>query len=192
MTAPELLAALTLVSLSCSVTLPALSASMRFWKLDAAARDVLMQMHRTRMEAVTRGIYVGILFKRETSGDTWRMYLDSGTQGIRSAEIAAGTDAPLGMTQPLTGRYTGLRFGIPLAAPPGVPRIPPAGGMLTAGDDPIAFGGSDIFSASPTGETSAGTVYITDGRDMRAVVAYGPTGRLRVWRYDGDDRRWRP
>jgi hypothetical protein len=140
------------------------------------------------MEAVARGAYAGILFRRDASGGHWRLYLDGGDRGIRSAEISSGADTPLGPASEMAARYPGVRLGIEAPAP--IPRIPPSAGILTSGDDPIAFSGSDIFSASPTGETSGGTLYLTDGQDMRAVVAFGPTGRIRIWRYDGEARRW--
>ena len=188
MTLPELTAATTIAALTLGVSVPALGTALRSWKLDGAARDLALEMQRTRMEAVARGAYAGILFQRDASGGHWRLYLDGGTRGIRSADIASGVDTPLGLTGELAARYPGVRLGI--EAPPPIPRVPPATGTLTSGDDPIAFSGSDIFSAAPTGETSGGTIYLTDGRDMRAVVVFGPTGRIRVWRYDGEARRW--
>ena len=189
MTIPELAAALTIAALAAGTTVPAISSALRSWKLTAAARDLSVELGRARMEAVGRSEYVGIRFERSTAGDRWRLYRDGGTRGIRSAEIDAGVDEPLSRPYDLAARHPGIRLGI--AGPGALPRIPPSAGTLSASDDPIAFGGSDIFSASPTGETSAGTLYLTDGRDMRAIVVYGPTGRLRIWRFDGDSRQWR-
>ncbi len=188
MTLPELAAAITIAALGLGVSVPALGTALRSWKLDGAARGLALEMQRTRMEAVARGVYAGILFQRDASGGRWRLYQDGGGRGIRSAEIASGIDSPLGPTAELAASYPGIRLGID--APPPIPRIPPSTGTLMPGGDPIAFSGSDIFSASPTGETSGGTLYLTDGRDMRAVVAFGPTGRIRIWKYDGEARRW--
>ena len=187
MSVPEILATLTVAARALGVTVPVLSDSYRTWKLTAAARDVAAQMHRVRMEALANGLNVGLQFKKAPDGGGWQAYLDGGTRGIRASEIASGIDTPLGENIPLVSTYPGVRIGIP---PGAVPRIPPRRGVLSPGDDPIAFGNSDIFSASPTGGTSGGTLYLTDGEDLRGVVVYGPTGRIRIWRYDADRRLW--
>ena len=188
MTIPETLAALTITALGIGVTVPSVGSMLKAWKLTCAARDMAVEVHRARMEAVGRGANVGILFEPSPAGDRWRLYLDGGSRGIHSAEIASGVDTPLGERFDLAARYPGVRFGI--GGTGAVPRIPPASGTLSPSDDPITFGGTDIFSASPTGETSAGTIYLTDGTDMRAVVVYGGTGRVRLWAYDDATARW--
>lgn len=190
MTLPEMLAALTIAALGAGVAVPGVGGMLRSWKLAGAARDLSVEMHRARMEAVSRAAYVGIRFERNPAGGAWRLYLDGGSRGIHSAEIASGVDAPLTGIFDLASRYPGVRIGIASGGP--IPRIPPAAGTLSPTDDPIALGGSDIYSSAPSGETSTGTLYLTDGTDMRAVVAYGPTGRLRVWRYEGRTGAWRP
>jgi len=187
MTLTEMLASLALAALGAGAAVPSVSHMIHSARLNAAARDLTVEMHRARMEAVSQGCYAGILFETTPSGGRWRLYRDGGSRGIHAAEIASGVDQPMGPPHDLRARYSGVRFGIPGS----VPRIPPSIGTLSATDDPIAFGNSDIFSASPTGETSSGTLYLTDGRDMRAVTAYGATGRLRVRRYDASTGTWR-
>ncbi|HZI94451.1 MAG TPA: hypothetical protein VFE84_09420 [Patescibacteria group bacterium] len=189
MTLPEALAALTITALGTSVAVPSMTTMLKSWKLTAAARDMAVEMQRARAEAIQKGDYVGILYERGAAGDRWRLYQDGGARGIHAAEIANGIDTPLGATFDLGARYPGVRFGI--ANGGALPRIPPAAGTLSSSDDPIAFGGSDIFSASPTGETSSGSLYMTDGGDMRAVVVFGATGRIRVWSFERSTGRWR-
>ncbi|HEY3175006.1 MAG TPA: GspH/FimT family protein [Candidatus Polarisedimenticolia bacterium] len=183
-----MLAALTIAALGMGVAVPSISTMLSSWKLTCAARDLATELQRTRMEALARGANVGIQFENTLRGDRWRLYLDGGSRGIHAAEIAAGIDTPLSMTFDLSSRYPGVRFGVARA---GAPRIPPATGSLAPTDDPIALGGSDIFSASPTGESSSGTLYLTDGGSMRAVTVFGATGRIRIWRYDGRSGQWR-
>lgn len=189
MSFPELVAALTIASLAIGVATPTVSGALRSYRLDGAARDMSVEIHRVRMEAVSLGRYVGILFTKSPTGDRWRVYRDGGLRGISAAEISSGVDQAAGPTQELRARHSGVRIGIPEGPP--IPRIPPASGRLSSTDDPIAFGNSDIFSSSPTGETSGGTLYLTDGIDARAVVVYGPTGRIRIWRYEARERAWR-
>ena len=189
MTLPETLAALTIAAMGMGVAVPSVGTMLKSWKLTCAARDMAVEMHRARMEAVGQSAYVGILYQRAASGDCWRLYRDGGSPGIHAAEIAAGVDTPLGESFDLAARYPGVRFGI--GGTGAVQRIPPSTGTLSPGDDPIAMGNSDIFSAAPTGETSSGTIYLTDGGNMRGVVVYGATGRVRIWSFDESSGRWR-
>ena len=187
MSITELLAALTIASLGIGVSVPSVSTMLRTRKLTMAARDLSLELQRARMEAVAKGSYVGISFDRSGGRDRWRLHGDGGSRGIHAAEIRSGVDPPIGQMFELSSRYSGVRFGI---ASTGAPRIPPSTGRLGPTDDPVAFSGSDIFSASPTGESSTGTLYLTDGSDMRGVVVYGPTGRIRIWRYEGSTGQW--
>ena len=188
MSVAEMLAALTIASLGIGVTVPSVSTMLKTRKLSMAARDLALELQRVRMEAVANGSYVGIQFDRSGGEDRWRLYRDGGVRGIHAAEIQSGDDPPMGGPVVLASRYPGVRLGI---ARSGAPRIPPSTGMLAPTDDPVAFSGSDIFSASPTGESSTGTLYLTDGTDMRGVMVYGPTGRIRIWRYDESAGQWR-
>lgn len=186
MSITEMLAALTIAALGLGVSVPSVSTMLRTRKLSMASRDLALELQRARMEAVANGSYVGIRFER-SGRDCWRHYRDGGARGIHAAEIASGDDPPIGPVFDLASRYPGVRLGIARA---GAPRIPPSGGLLSPTDDPVAFSGSDIFSASPTGESSTGALYLTDGADMRGVVVYGPTGRIRIWRYEGSTGQW--
>lgn len=189
MTIPELAAALALAGLALTTAVPAAAGSVRSWRLETAARGVAMEIHRARMEALTRGCHAGLRFSRAAGAWRWRLHADgNGDRSLTAVAIAAGQDPPIGPVVEMGSRHPGVRFGI--AEGVLVPRIPPATGFLHPADDPIAFGSSDIFSASPTGEGSAGTLYLTDGRAMRAVVVNGATGRVRVWRWD-PARGWR-
>jgi len=82
-----------------------------------------------------------------------------------------------------------VKLGIPPGGP--FPEAPPGTDWLVAGDDPVRFGNSDLVSFTPVGSASSGTLYVTDGkRGLYAVVLFGPTARLRVWRFIPEERRW--
>ena len=72
-----------------------------------------------------------------------------------------------------------------------IPEIPPGPGILMPGSDPVRFGRSDIITFTPRGTSSSGTLYVSD-RDGTAVavVLYGGTGRIRIWRFDRDRWLW--
>ena len=190
MSLPELVAVMAIGAMGLGVSLPALQSSLRSARLDGAAREVRSAMIRARSEAISRGVSVGVQFSQGAAGSGWRLYVDGGHNGIQAAEIAAGTDTPLGGAVDLQALRPGLRFGVLSGTP--VPRIPPASGWIPVSQNPVALGSSDIYAASPRGETSTGTIYLTDGYGMRALVAYGPTGRLRLWRLDTGRGAWIP
>ena len=55
----------------------------------------------------------------------------------------------------------------------------------------LTIDGPDLVSFGPEGSASSGTLYVTDGRrGLFAVVLFGPTARLRVWRFNPEERRW--
>jgi Tfp pilus assembly protein FimT len=173
-----------------ALAVPALGPILGRRSLDAAAAVLAGEMARARQEAVARSRHVGIAFERAPEGDRYAVYLDGGRSGISAMEIAAGTDALLRGPVDLSSSFSGVRLGIP--GPSRIPKVPPSRGVLSPGDDPIQFGGSDIVSFSRTGESSSGAVYLTDRRGgLRAVVVYGRTGRIRVWVYVPEMQRWR-
>jgi hypothetical protein len=82
-----------------------------------------------------------------------------------------------------------VRLGFPGAGP--FPRIPPRPGNIPHLDDPVQFGRSNIVSFSPIGASSSGTLYVTDGRDaLYGVLLFGPSSRIRVWRFERSSGEW--
>jgi hypothetical protein len=67
----------------------------------------------------------------------------------------------------------------------------PDGDRLLPTASPVQFNTSQLCSFSPLGESTPGTIYITDRADqLYAVRVYGATAKMRVLRYDGGRRRW--
>jgi hypothetical protein len=65
-----------------------------------------------------------------------------------------------------------------------IPQIPPKKGFLNP-VDPVQFGKSNIISFSPNGDSSSGTLYLScrSQQQMFAIVLYGATSRLRLWKF---------
>src|SRR5207247_1814163 len=58
-------------------------------------------------------------------------------------------------------------------------------------EDPVQVGSSHIVSFAPHGQGSSGTFYLCGGRgQLWAIVVYGPTGRVRTFRYDETGEQW--
>lgn len=178
----EAVVTLSLLALFLAISLPALGGLLCRRALDAAAARLAGAMAKTRQEAIARGRYAGLVFSRARSGDWYAIHIDGGRRGIRTSEVASGVDARIHGPIPVGISQDGVKLGIPLQ--PAIRCVPPSTGILPPGGDPIRLGSSDILSFSPIGESTSGSVYLTDGRGgLRAVVVYGRSGRIRVWEW---------
>ena len=67
----------------------------------------------------------------------------------------------------------------------------PDGDRLLPTASPIHFNRSAICSFSPFGESTPGTIYLTDRREeLYAVRVYGTTAKVRTLRYDAPSQKW--
>jgi len=181
---------LAILALAVAVALPALSSLLGRRSVDAAAAVLAGEVARVRQEAIARHRYVGLAFELSPEGDRYGVYLDGGHPGIHASEIATGVDPLTRGPIDFRAAFDGVRLAIP--GPTAIPKVPPSHGVLHPGDDPVQFGGTDIISFAPSGESSSGAVYLCDrGGDLRAVVVYGRSGRIRVWTYLADQHLWR-
>jgi len=184
----ELLIVLVVLALGLVSALPALARARSDGRTAAAARQIALAMHQLRWQSVSRGVTRGWQFRSGARGYHWVEVSDGNGNGLRSAEIAAGIDPVESPPRRLEDGFEGVRPGFPPLA--SIPRIPPARGVLDRLDDPIRFGRADLISFTPTGSSSTGTLYVSDGVSLYAVVLYGPSARTRVWRFDARARRW--
>ncbi|HKQ60889.1 MAG TPA: hypothetical protein VJS92_06340 [Candidatus Polarisedimenticolaceae bacterium] len=185
----ELLAVLALAGMAAAVAVPALAHLRSAGRVAAGARLLAIELHAARWKSVTRRVHHGLFFERDGRGWRWREVRDGNGNGVRTAEVRSGVDPTLGGPYRLEQRIEGVRLGFPAVS--ALPAIPPGTGRLANLTDPIQFGSSDVVSFSPAGASSSGTLYLTDGQTLYAVVLFGPTTRVRVWRYDAAGRRWK-
>jgi hypothetical protein len=67
------------------------------------------------------------------------------------------------------------------------------GGPLLAGAEPLRIGQSALLSFSPLGSATAGTLYVSaSAGPQMAIRITGPTGRVRVLRFDRGAGSWQP
>jgi Tfp pilus assembly protein FimT len=180
---------LALVGLVAAVAVPALG-DMRASALTAAgARHLAVTLHALRWKSVAQGRGHGLLFVEAGQGWVWYEVRDGNGNGLRTAEVRAGTDPTLAGPHRLEDVATGVSLGFPPGGP--YPRIPPGAGWISRRDDPVRIGNTDLLTFSPVGTASSGTLYVTDGRErLYAVVLYGRTARIRVWRYSEARAQW--
>jgi len=188
-TLAELLAVLAIVAMAVAVALPAAAMLRDGGRAAAGARTMATLLSAQRWKSVATHRVRGFQFRKVGNRWSWREVADGNGNGLRTAEITRGVDPVLTNDQALERLVADVTLGLPPGGP--YPEAPPGTQLLTAADDPVRFGRSDLVSFSPVGAASSGTIYVTDGRSgLYAVVLFGPSARLRVWRFRPEDRRW--
>jgi prepilin-type N-terminal cleavage/methylation domain-containing protein len=189
-TLAELMAALAIAAILLLITLPTI-ASMRIeGRVAAGARELAMTFHALRWQSVAKNRNHGLLFDRSENGWIWFLVQDGNGNGLRTAELRTGVDITLSGPHSIEESDGLVKLGFPATGR--LPAIPPRRGAIAELDDPVKFGRSNLVSFSPLGSSSSGTLYLTDGRHkLYAVVLFGPTARVRVWRYDLREGVWR-
>ncbi len=186
----ETLVAIAIVAIAAGVAVPAADAMLRGARGEAGAREMAATFRAFRMRSVAMRKSRGLLFQRDDSGWSWLEVEDGNGNGIRTLEVRSGVDPTLSGPHRLEDRVEKVGPGFPGPGP--FPEIPPGRGIIEDTTDPVKFGRSDLVSFSPWGSSSSGTLYVSDRREaLLAIVLYGPTARVRVWRYDAGSRRWK-
>jgi prepilin-type N-terminal cleavage/methylation domain-containing protein len=183
----ECLVATALLAVLIAVAGPLVARAVSRERLHAASLETALLFRGLRQRAVSEGRSYGVRFLVVAGAWTCQLAVDGNGNGIRTSEILSGRDPRVESPCDPALRHEGIRIGLP-AAP--VPQVPPAGGTIPVPGDPAKFGGGDLVSFSPSGSVSGGTLYLTDGQRVGAVVVYGPTGRIRLFRYDPEEG-WR-
>jgi type II secretory pathway pseudopilin PulG len=186
----EILVVLALFAVSLGITLPALDRARSRAAAGAAARRIATLLHAQRWRSVTVGVAHGLLFDEDDRGWLWYEVRDGNRNGLRTKEIRDGTDPVLSGPHRLDASTPGAAPGFPPDGP--FPEIPPRSGWIDPAGDPIRFGSSNLVSFGPLGTASSGRFYVTDGRtELYAIVLFGQTSRVRIWRLDPEDKQWR-
>ena len=185
----EILVVVVLLALTILAVVPAAAGMLSGSRTAAAARHVALTFQALRFKSVATNRAHGLLFEQDVTGWLWYEVQDGNGNGLRTAEVRRGIDRVLSGPHRLEERISRVTLGFPDTGP--IPAIPPRGGAIDALDDPIKFGNTDLVSFSPLGRSSSGTVYLTDGRlGLYGIVLFGPTARVRVWRYAVARRSW--
>ncbi len=179
----ELLVVLALIGLLVMIASPDLRGAERQREFENFARETVYLVEKCRWKAMNERTYAGIVF--EKSGDLYAasLYTDGNGNGIRIADVQSGKDPAFYRTVILQRASGDIAAGI--LQNPAVAQIPPKTGTIDDAEDPVKFGKSDILSFSPNGDSSSGTLYLAcrSQRQMYALVIYGATARLTLWKY---------
>jgi len=167
-----------------AVSVPALTAQRGTVHAAGAARHVAALVRTTRAEALKRGVHVALVFQSSSGGFRFAMFADGNYDGVRSADMAAGSDRQVSAWVRIDDQFSGAAFGIV----PGV--TDPDSGALLSGS-PLKLGGSSMLSFGPDGGATSGTLYVRGPASQQyAVRTLGATGRSRLLRFEFGTRRW--
>jgi type II secretory pathway pseudopilin PulG len=180
----EALVAVFIVLAMAAVAFPAFRAHFADAHLVGAGQQFKSEFRLAYSMAVSSSRYTAIRFERRDDGSIWyAVYRDGNDDGVRSADILSGDDTLVSGPFPLSGGAPGVRVGIN----PGIPALPPDGGLLSG--DPVRFGVSDLLSFSPLGTATPGTFYLAGDAGQAAVRVTGGSARVRLMVWRGG--RWR-
>lgn len=179
----ELLIVMAVIGMVAAVAMPNLHKMQRRMALRSAAGELRSVFHLTRMRAITRGTNTGLKFQQLAGQWTFATYEDGDRDGVRNDDINKGIDR----------RLTPPRTVFPSS------RVVTIGLLDVAVKDPdgdwiksaVTFNNSTICSFSSMGESTPGTIYLTDrDGDLWCVRVYGASGKVRTLRYDRGTKKW--
>ena len=178
-----------LLTLAVTATLVGIAVPLATTGLDevrtaAAARYLASRIAEARIDALRRSARVALRFEPAAPTYVIATYADGNQNGVRTAEIADGTDPPLSRGARLSDQFAGIR----LALAPGVPDLD--GQRDAAESDGVRCGPARILTVSPDGTATSGTLYVRGTRGQYAVRVLGATGRTRVFRYHAGAGAW--
>ena len=172
----DLLAAVALFGLLAAMSVPLVTAGVDRARGRAAARYLAARVAAAKLQAVSRSANVALRFEQRDGHVLFGAVIDGNGNGVRTADLADGIDRPLEPPIALAAHYPGVAIGLA----PGTPAAAP-----------VQVGASNLWSFTPVGTATAGSVYIRgpDGTQWVVRVA-GGTGRARVLRYEPATRTW--
>jgi hypothetical protein len=149
----------------------------------AAARDIAGRITNGRLGAVNRSSAVALRFLASTPDYTFASYVDGNGNGVRTTDIQAGIDRPIGASRQLGSDFRDVRFGL-------ISGLPDVDGVRSSNTDGVRIGTARMLTMSPDGTATSGTLYIQGRRAQYAVRVLGATGRTRVLKYEPGAATW--
>ena len=179
----ELLLAVALTTILVGIALPVGGDAVDDLRTAAAARYLAGRIAASRMDAINRSRAVALRFQPSSPDYQFAAFVDGNANGVRSTDIVAGIDAPVGIPRRLSDDFSNVHFGLAIG-------MPDVDGVRNASADGVRIGTSRILTVSPDGTASSGTLYLQGRRAQYAVRVLGATGRTRVLKYDTGARTW--
>jgi hypothetical protein len=179
----EVLLALTTAMTAGALAFAATGSAIDEMRTAMAARYVAGRIGFARIDAVRRASAVALRFEAADDDYMYAPYEDGNSNGVRTTEIRAGVDRPLGGFEKLGDKFPGVEFEL-------LPGVPDVDGESGTGADGVRVGSARLLTMSPDGTATSGTLYIRGRRAQYAVRILGVTGRTRMLQYSAGDRTW--
>ena len=180
----EILFAISVGATASAIAIPVVGSAIDEMRTAMAARYLEGRIRGARMDAVRRSRAVGLRFQSGVDANyAFAAFGDGNGNGVRTSEIADGTDVALGPVERLCDRFPGVSIGLDATAPD-------ADGRIGTGEDGVRIGTAGILTMSSDGTATSGTLYIRGRRGQYAVRVLGVTGRTRMLQYDPGSRTW--
>jgi len=176
------------LALATSVTMAALAVALVGSAIDemrtaSAARYVAGRIGSARIDAVRRARAVALRFEAVDGDYQYAPYEDGNGNGVRTTEVRAGIDRPLGPFERLGDKFPGVRFEL-------APDAPDADGDMSTGADGVRIGSAQLLTMSADGTATSGTLYVRGRKGQYAIRVLGVTGRTRMLQYSAGNRTW--
>ena len=184
---PELVVVLAILGMVFILGLPPLTDVLAEEGLATAAREVSTILIGARDRAVFQGADVGVKCVSSGGDLVLSVYQDGNGNGVTTADIKKGVDRLVAGPFGLRDKNPGITFSFV----PGFNGMDPGGAAIGNLADPIRFGASNICSFSPVGESSPGSVYLSNRRSRQAAVRVTPANaKIQVFTWHGKTLKW--
>jgi Tfp pilus assembly protein FimT len=172
----DLLATVALVAIVAAMSVPMATTGADRARGRAAARYLAARVAVAKLLAVSRSATVALRFEEDDGAIRFSVVIDGNGNGVRTADIDAGLDRVLEPPMTLAAHYPGVVIGLA----PGTPA-----------SAPVQIGVTNLWSFTPVGTATPGSVYVR-GRDgtQWVVRVFGGTARARVLRWEPARGQW--
>ena len=180
----EMLFVLATIATLAGIGIPLTTSALDEMRVGMATRYLAGRVIAARLDALQRSSPVGLRFEAGGMDYAFTTCADGNGNGLRSAEIANGTDPQLAPAESLGQHFADVHFG--LAA--GVPDLD--GARQSEDADGVRIGSSRILTLGPDGTATSGTLYIRGKRGQYAIRILGATARIRLFQYQTGAGAW--
>jgi len=181
----ELLVAMAIIGLMLTYLLPAMNEMRARADAKAAVQRIRNELHDARARAIASNRWTAIRFTQSEGEWFAELFEDGDNDGVRTADIRSGVDRLLRTSRRVRAVSGAATLAIPYAF------RSPEGDLVVDESTPVRFGSSRLCSFSPLGESSAGSLYLSNGPgSLYAIRVSGGAGRIRVQRHEREAARW--
>lgn len=183
----ELLVVLAVVGMVAAAGVPAFRSIQSGLAVRNALGEIRSILQTARSRAIVSNRHTAVRFERDRNRFRYAIYEDGDWDGVRNDDIARRIDKPIVTSREILRGASRVWIGLP----PHPIADPDSGALMRPGSSAIRFNRSMLCSFSPAGSGTSGSVFVTDGGKVTAVIrVFGGTGRIRSQRFDRNLGKW--